>query len=116
MTGLFFKNSKILILGITFKEDCPDVRNTKVIDIITELKTYGVSINISDPWANSKEVLLEYNVKTTKEIPTEEFDAVILAVAHKKFNDISIKKYLKQTSVLFDVKSVLNKSIVDGRL
>jgi UDP-N-acetyl-D-galactosamine dehydrogenase len=114
--GINIKNSKVLILGITFKEDCPDVRNTKVIDIITELKTYGVSINISDPWANPKDVLHEYNVKTTKEIPTEEFDAVILAVAHKKYNDISIKKYLKQTSVLFDVKSVLNKSMVDGRL
>jgi UDP-N-acetyl-D-galactosamine dehydrogenase len=114
--GIKIKNSKILILGITFKEDCPDVRNTKVIDIITELKTYGVIINISDPWANPDEVMHEYNVKTLKEIPNEEFDAVILAVAHEKFNNIEIKNFLKEPSVLFDVKSLLNKSIVDGRL
>ena len=114
--GINIKNSKILILGFTFKEDCPDVRNTKVIDIIAELKTYGVSINISDPWASPEEVLHEYSVKTFKEIPDEEFDAVILAVAHQKFKEISIKKHLKQSSVVFDVKSVLNKSLVDGRL
>jgi UDP-N-acetyl-D-galactosamine dehydrogenase len=114
--GINIKNSKILILGITFKEDCPDVRNTKVIDIITELKTYGVSINISDPWANPEEVVQEYNVKTFKEIPDEEFDAVILAVAHQKFKEISIKKHLKQSSVVYDVKGVLNKYLVDGRL
>lgn len=114
--GINVKNSKILILGITFKEDCPDVRNTKVIDIISELSTYGVLITVADPWANPIEVFHEYNVETFKEIPMEEFDAAILAVGHSKFYKINIKKYLKQASVLYDVKGILNKSLIDGRL
>jgi UDP-N-acetyl-D-galactosamine dehydrogenase len=114
--GLSIKNSKILILGFTFKEDCPDVRNTKVIDIIVELETYGVNITISDPWASPNEVKHEYNVETFKKIPEEKYDAVILAVGHSEFKKIEVNDYLKKNSVLFDVKSVLNKSITDGRL
>ena len=114
--GLSIKNSKILILGFTFKEDCPDVRNTKVIDIILELETYGVTTIISDPWADPIEVKHEYNVETFQNIPEEKYDAVVLAVGHSKFKEIDLKKYLKQSSVLFDVKSILNKIEVDGRL
>jgi UDP-N-acetyl-D-galactosamine dehydrogenase len=110
------KSSKILILGFTFKEDCPDVRNTKVIDIISEFKSYGVTTVISDPWASPTEVKHEYNVDTYEEIPNEKFDAIVLAVGHAEFKEIDIKNYLKQKSVLFDVKSLLHKSIVDGRL
>jgi UDP-N-acetyl-D-galactosamine dehydrogenase len=114
--GLSIKKSKILILGFTFKEDCPDVRNTKVIDIISELETYGVTTIVSDPWADPAEVRHEYNVDTFKKIPDEKYDAIVLAVGHTKFKEIDIQSYLKQTSVLFDVKSILNKSETDGRL
>jgi UDP-N-acetyl-D-galactosamine dehydrogenase len=114
--GINIKNSKILILGFTFKEDCPDVRNTKVIDIIQELKTYGVSVIVTDPWASPDDVKHEFGVDTFTEIPEEKYDSVILAVSHAKFQELDINKYLKYPSVVFDVKSVLNKSIVDGRL
>ncbi len=114
--GLSIKKSKILILGFTFKEDCPDVRNTKVIDIISELETYGVTTIVSDPWADPAEVRHEYNVESFKKIPDEKYDAIVLAVGHAKFKEIDIQSYLKQTSVLFDVKSILNKSETDGRL
>lgn len=114
--GLSIKKSKILILGFTFKEDCPDVRNTKVIDIISELETYGVTTIVSDPWADPAEVKYEYNIDTFKKIPDEKYDAIVLAVGHAKFKEIDIKSYLKQMSVLFDVKSILNKSETDGRL
>ena len=114
--GLSIKKSKILILGFTFKEDCPDVRNTKVIDIISELETYGVTTIVSDPWAEPAEVRHEYNVESFKKIPDEKYDAIVLAVGHAKYKEIDIQSYLKQTSVLFDVKSILNKSETDGRL
>ena len=114
--GLSVKKSRILILGFTFKEDCPDVRNTKVIDIISELETYGVTIIVSDPWADPTEVKHEYNIDTFKKIPDEKFDAIVLAVGHTNFKKIDIQSYLKQPSVLFDVKSILNKSETDGRL
>jgi UDP-N-acetyl-D-galactosamine dehydrogenase len=114
--GINIKKSRILILGFTFKENCPDVRNTKVIDIVKELETFDVSISVSDPWANPEEVKNEYNVIISNEIPDEQFDAIILAVGHAHFNEINIKNYLKQTSVLFDVKGLLNKAIIDGRL
>ncbi len=114
--GINVKGSKILILGITFKEDCPDFRNTKVIDIISELETYGVNVIVADPWANPIEVKSELNINTYNNIPDDIFDAAILAVGHKIFQEIDIKKFLKKTSVLFDVKSVLKKSLVDGRL
>jgi UDP-N-acetyl-D-galactosamine dehydrogenase len=114
--GINVKDSKILILGITFKEDCPDFRNTKVIDIISELETYGVNVIVADPWANPIEVKSELNINTYNNIPDDIFDAAILAVGHKIFQEIDIKKFLKKTSVLFDVKSVLKKSLVDGRL
>ena len=114
--GLCINKSKILILGFTFKEDCPDVRNTKVIDIISELETYGVTTIVSDPWADPEEVRHEYNVDTFKKIPDEKYDAIVLAVGHAKFKEIDIQYYLKQPSVLFDVKSFFNKSETDGRL
>jgi len=114
--GVSVKKSRILILGFTFKEDCPDVRNTKVIDIISELETYGVTIIVSDPWADPTEVKHEYNIDTFKKIPDEKFDAIVLAVGHTNFKEIDIQSYLKQPSVLFDVKSILNKSETDGRL
>lgn len=109
------KGAHILIMGITFKEDCPDVRNTKVIDVIKELESYGTKITIYDPWANPEEVKEQYNLKTTKSLPSKVFDAVILTVAHKAFLDADLKSLLKDTSVLYDVKGFL-KQKVGGRL
>lgn len=109
-------DSKILILGFTFKENCPDVRNTKVIDIIKTLKEYNLNITIYDPWANPEEVKHEYGVEVVNELPKEKFDTAILAVAHKEFATLNIQTLLNQTHVIFDVKSFLPKEIVDGRL
>jgi UDP-N-acetyl-D-galactosamine dehydrogenase len=110
--------SKALVLGITFKENCPDVRNTKVIDIIRHLQSYHVDVEVYDPWANPEEVMHEYGVKTVQEIPASQsqYNAVILAVAHKEFSYDTIKKLCSDNCVLFDVKAHLNKELVDGRL
>ena len=112
-------NSNVLVLGFTFKENCPDVRNTKVIDIIQELKDYGMSIDIYDPWASPKEVEHEYHVKTTNnfnDISNNKYDAVILAVSHKEFLEINFKSLMKKDSVLYDIKAVIPQHLVDARL
>ncbi len=110
--------SKALVLGITFKENCPDVRNTKVIDIIRHLQSYHVQVDVYDPWANPEEVMKEYGVKTVQELPASqsEYNAAILAVAHKQFSYDIIKKLCSDHCVLFDVKAHLNKDLVDARL
>ena len=110
------RNANILILGFTFKEDCPDVRNTKVIDIIRELKTYQINLSIVDPWADPNEVLHEYQIKTSKKVPDQKFDAVILAVGHNEFKNLTISDYLNEVNVVYDVKGLFDKKIVDGRL
>jgi UDP-N-acetyl-D-galactosamine dehydrogenase len=110
------KNANVLVLGFTFKEDCPDVRNTKVIDIINELKTYDVNVSIYDPWANPDEVKHEYGVDSQKTMPSGKFDAVVLAVSHKEFLNIDLKSLLQDTSVLYDVKGCFDISFVDSRL
>ena len=109
------KNSNVLILGITFKENCPDIRNTKVIDVISNLKEYGINLTICDPWANIKEVFSEYSLKCYNEIPTERFDAIVLTVSHNKFLNIDLQKFKKKKSVIYDVKGVLD-SCSDGKL
>ena len=109
------KNASILILGITFKENCPDVRNTKIVDVISALQDYGVNISIYDPWAKPEEVAHEYGLTTTQELPTEQFDAVVLGVAHKEFLDLDLTKLKKENSVVYDVKGVLEEN-VDGNL
>ncbi len=111
------KNANILVLGFTFKEDCPDVRNTKVIDIINELNTYNVKLTIVDPWAAPSEVEHEFGIKTQNEIPLNIlYDAAILAVGHKEFKQINIPNCLKTTHVLYDVKGLLDRKFVDARL
>ena len=110
-------DSKVLILGFTFKEDCPDVRNTRVIDIYKELKSFDMEVDVYDPWANPKEVAHEYGISISSgdQAPDlSEYSAIILAVAHKKFKSLSIGKSSSQ--VVFDVKGFLNKRLVDGRL
>lgn len=107
-------DSNLLLLGFTFKENCPDVRNTKVIDIVKALKEYNVTVTIYDPWANPDEVMHEYGVVTTRTLPSTRFDAVVLAVAHTSFGSLDIPAVCKDNSVVYDVKGFLPES--DGRL
>ncbi len=115
--GIQVVGSRALILGITFKENCPDVRNTKVIDIISHLKEYHVNVDVYDPWADPAEVKHEYGVNSTRELPAgKHYDSVVLAVAHDEFNFEMIKKLCNDQCVIFDVKARLDKELVDGRL
>lgn len=114
--GIVVKNSKILILGITFKENCPDIRNTKVVDIHSTLAEYTQNITIYDPWANAEQVKDEYGIDVTSELPAERYDAVILAVAHSAFAELDIKALLNENAAVYDVKGVLDREIVDARL
>lgn len=110
------KGSSILVLGFTFKENCPDVRNTKVIDIIRELESYHVNFLVVDPWAKPSDVRKEYQIEISQSIPEQKFDAIILAVGHNEFTDIDIRNMLKDNSVLYDVKGLLPKGLIDGGL
>ena len=114
--GVLVKNAKILILGITFKENCPDIRNTKVVDIYHTLHEYTPNITVFDPWADAEHVFQEYGVTVTNEKPNEQYDAVILAVAHKEFLDMDVKAFAKEGGVIYDVKGILPREIIDGRL
>ena len=107
--------AELLLLGITFKENCPDVRNTKIVDIVHALKEYGINITIYDPWAKPEEVLHEYGIVTTKTVPTAQFDTVILGVSHTVFNTLNIESLTKSNNVVYDVKGFLTAE-VDGRL
>ena len=109
------KDANILVLGITFKENCPDVRNTKVVDVINQLKSFGTQVTIYDPCANIDEVEKEYGLTTLNKLPNSLFDAVVITVAHKEFLNCDLQSLLKPNSVLYDVKSIL-KNKVDGRL
>ena len=116
--GATIKNAKVLVLGITFKENCPDIRNSRVIDIIRELESFDVDVDVFDPWASSEEVEEEYHFDLLcdkKEIGNN-YDAIILAVSHKEFIKIDLHKLKSPIGVIFDVKSLLPKEIVDGRL
>lgn len=113
------KNADVLVLGFTFKENCPDVRNTRVIDIIKQFDEFEANYQVLDPWAEPAEVLTEYNVKTVKQLNALQgrFDAIILAVAHSQFADFDLSVLKKSAnSVIYDIKSVLDKNLVDGRL
>ena len=114
--GINIKDAEVLILGITFKENCPDVRNTKIIDVVNSLKDYGVKIAIFDPWANIEEVKHEYSLQITNTLPNSKFDAIVLGVSHKEFLNINLASLAKETSVIYDVKGILDDSLVDGKL
>jgi len=114
--GIQVLNSNIMILGFTFKENCPDVRNTKVIDIYNSLREYNVQLSIYDPWASEDVVKREYGIDLVSELPSEKFDTVILAVAHDKFVGMDISALLKQKSIVYDVKGCLDRENIDGRL
>lgn len=102
------KGAKVLMLGFTFKENCPDVRNTKVVDVVKHLKEYGTSVDVYDPWANPAEVMHEYDMETTDKLPTSTYDAIVLAVSHKQFLDLDLKPLKKKISVVYDVKGILD--------
>lgn len=114
--GIQVLNSNILILGFTFKENCPDVRNTKVIDIYRALKEYNLNITVYDPWANPAVAKHEYGIDITNELPTGKYNAAIAAVAHKEFEGLDVASLLNDNHVIYDVKWTLNPEIVDGKL
>ena len=105
--GSVIKNSKVLILGVTFKENCPDIRNTAVVGVIKRLNEFGLVTNIYDPWANPLEVKHEYGLTSLKEMPKEKFDAIILAVAHDEFKKLNFEKIKRPKTIIYDVKGVL---------
>lgn len=114
--GIQVLHSRILILGVTFKENCPDVRNTRVVDLYNSLKEYNLDIVVHDPWADSSVVKEYYGIDLAVKLPEEKFDAVILAVAHDQFKEMDIHSMVKDTHVIYDIKGILPKNMVDGRL
>lgn len=119
MKGVLVKDAKILLLGITFKENCPDIRNTKIVDIYHTLAEYTSNITIYDPWANPEAVKHEYGLDIVNQescIMNQNYDAVILGVAHKDFMNMDIRKMVREGGIVYDVKGVLDRNIIDGRL
>lgn len=114
--GVMVKDAKILLLGITFKENCPDIRNTKIVDIYSTLEEYTKNITVYDPWANAEAVKHEYGIDIVSEVPRVKFDAIILCVAHKQFMELDVKTLAKENSVIYDVKGLLPRDMIDGRL
>lgn len=114
--GVMVKDSKILVLGFTFKENCPDTRNTKVIDIYHTLSEYTEDIVVYDPWVDAAQARHEYGVDVVNQLPQGSYDAIILAVAHDCFKTLDLKSLQKDNSVVYDVKGVLDRNIVDSRL
>ena len=118
---LKIKGAEILNLGITFKENCPDIRNSKAIDVIEALKDYGTNVTVCDPWANPAEVEHEYGIPCHPELdsgshPKQKYDAIVLTVAHEQFLNINLNDYLKEGGVIYDVKGILDKNTIDKRL
>ena len=112
-------SSRVLVLGITFKENCPDIRNSKVIDIINELKSFGCSIDVFDPWADKEEVKDEYGIdllSSAEQIRNKNYEGIILAVAHNQFIELDFSALRTNGAMIFDVKGVLNKDLIDNRL
>lgn len=115
--GVLVKDANILLLGITFKENCPDIRNTKIVDIYTTLSEYTNNITIYDPWADKTEVQHEYQIEISNTLDaTRKYDAIILGVAHKEFLEIDIPSLSNENGVVYDVKGILDRTIIDGRL
>jgi len=112
------KNGNALVLGITFKENCPDIRNSKAIDVINELQNYNLNVDVYDPWANAEEVKKEFGIELISEanLLKENYDAIVLTVSHQEYSNFDITNYTSETSVVFDVKSFLPEDKIDGRL
>ena len=105
-----------MFYGYKYKENCPDVRNTKVIDIYKALKEYNVNLTVYDPWANPTVAKREYGIEIINKLPDEKFDAAIMAVAHNEFKSLDINANLNTTHVIFDVKGFMDRNLIDGRL
>ena len=115
--GVMVKDAKVLILGITFKENCPDIRNTKVVDIYSTFREYTPNITVFDPWASPERVKREYGIDITGSLPTSQrYDAIVLAVAHSQFTGLDLRQLLNPGGVIYDVKGILDREIIDGRL
>ena len=114
--GVLVKDAKILILGITFKENCPDIRNTKAVDIYESLSEYTHNITVYDPWASAAQVEEEYQVPVVNTLSDDRYDVIILAVAHKEFLSVDLKSMLRDNGLIYDVKGILPRDIIDGRL
>ena len=114
--GIVINGAILLMLGITFKENCPDVLNTKVVDVYKELTEYGVNVDIYDPWANAEEVMREYGVSVLNQSKETKYDAIIVAVAHNEFIKLDIKELKTDQAVVFDIKACLDRNLVDTRL
>lgn len=110
------KGANILMLGITFKENCPDIRNTKAIDVYEELLTYNINVDVYDPWASDAEVQHEYGINLQTDLPNKKYDALVLTVAHKEFTQLDLASIRKDNAVLYDVKGFFDKDRVDARL
>jgi len=113
--GITINGASLLMLGITFKENCPDVRNTKIVDVIRALEEYGIKVGLYDPWASPAEVLKEYGLTAGNKPPTSTFDALVLGVAHQEFLDLDLDALKNENSIVYDVKGVLGDA-ADGRL
>lgn len=114
--GIQVVGSRILIMGFTFKENCPDVRNTKVVDIVKTLKEYNVNVDVYDPWVDKAAAIKEYGIEVVSELPDNKYDAVVLTVAHDLFKGVDIETLVADKNVIYDVKSFLERDICDGRL
>jgi UDP-N-acetyl-D-galactosamine dehydrogenase len=113
--GITINGASLLMMGITFKENCPDVRNTKIVDVIKALEDYGIKVTLFDPWANPVEVLHEYGLTASNKRPISTFDALVLGVAHQEFLELDINSLRNENSIVYDVKGVLG-DVADGRL
>ncbi len=114
--GHKISHSNVLVMGITFKENCPDIRNSRVIDVIEELQSFGCNVDVFDPWADKAEVKEEYGIDLKTGIDKKDYDAVVVAVAHDEFKEIDINSLRNGSGVLYDIKAIVDKEIVDGRL
>ncbi len=117
--GIRLSEARILVMGLTFKENCPDLRNTRVVDIITELQSYGLQVDVYDPWADAAQANKEYGIQPINHLEPRAWDGIVIAVAHQQFRDMGsagIRQLLKEPGVLYDVKWTLPKADVDGRL
>lgn len=113
--GINVNGAEVLMLGVTFKENCPDVRNTKIVDVIRALEDYGIQVTTYDHWANPAEVHHEYGIESVSELPSKRFDAVVLGVAHNEFLNIDFENLKKENSIIYDVKGVVSE-LADSRL
>ena len=114
--GITVGQSKLLLLGITFKENCPDIRNSKVYDLYNELLEFGIKVDVHDPWASAEEVKDEYNISLKDKLESEKYDAIVLAVAHNEFKSFDYNRLINNKSVIYDIKNVLDDNITDSRL